>query len=67
MDLGGNSLEKVCRKNGLCFQSNLLGNVYCRLSMDGRKIECPYLEEKDKNGVYSCKAKKQEILFQTLK
>jgi len=36
------------------FHIELLGNVYCSLSLS-RKVECPYLSDiKDHNGLYSC-------------
>jgi hypothetical protein len=51
------NLEEVCKNNGFCFQINLCGINYCKLSMNGRKnkrIECSYLGEKDHNKIRTC-------------
>ncbi len=54
-------LEEICRKNKLCFQTELLENTYCSISFT-RKINCVYLEEKkDRNGLYPCKLTEENI------
>jgi hypothetical protein len=49
------TLEDACWKNKMFFQMNLLGNFYCKLSLN-RKIDCSFLGEMDKNGLYRCKS-----------
>ncbi|VVB82287.1 Uncharacterised protein [uncultured archaeon] len=54
-------LEEVCKKNKLCFQINLLENIYCNLSLH-RKVSCAYLEDKkDQNGLYPCKLTEENL------
>jgi len=48
------TLEDICLEEG-GFYTVLRGNIYCSLAW-GRKIDCKYLsEEKDHNGLYTCK------------
>jgi hypothetical protein len=48
------TLEQVCQESPFC--TNLNGNIYCRLALGGKKIQCDYIEKiPDKNGLYRCK------------
>lgn len=63
-------LEEVCKKNGFYFQINILGNTYCSLYMQRKKIHCSYLQEKqDPNGFCPCTLNEEDlkVFLNTLK
>lgn len=54
------TLLEICRdlevREGQGFEKNILGTIYCSISLNGRKVQCEYLAKKldTPNRLYRC-------------
>ena len=53
------TIESICKEKGICFQTTLLGRNYCSLAFH-RKVECEYLGEITKDGLFPCTLQREE-------
>lgn len=59
------SLEEICKNDSGAFVVPLMGNVYCKLALGGRRILCEHLSYiRDHNGMLNCMNPIYEKLIQ---
>lgn len=49
------SLDEICIENNLNWQITDFKKRYCRLSHNGRRIQCKYIGKKEPNNLRACK------------